>query len=139
MSLESILSHILDKANTERERIIQEARSEAQRIIKEANLEAEKLYQGILDKERTLYERQKQRLIVNARLESRKDLLAAKQELVDSVFKKLKSTLNKTKLKKQQVAQEKVHEVAEDIDFYLNQIRPDCESEIAKILFKDYA
>lgn len=135
MSLESILSHILNKADAEREKIIREARIEAESIIKEANLEAEKLYQGILDKETALSDRQKQRLLVNARLESKKNLLKAKQELVDSVFEKLQSAFPEGKFKKQRVSPDKVQEIVENVDFYLNKIRLDYEIEIAEILF----
>lgn len=136
MSVESILSHILNKANAQKEKIVQEAKIGAEAILREAKKEAGKIYQEILDREKAVYESQRHKLIVNARLESKKNLLKAKQELIDSVFKELKSELGKIKLKKQQVTQDKVQEVAEDIDFYLSKIRPDYEGEIAKVLFR---
>lgn len=136
MSLDSILEHILDEANAQRDKIIQETREKSTGIIQGAKTEAQKLYQEILDKERVFCEKEKQRLIVNARLESKKNLLKAKQELIGSAFEKLKSTLAKDKFKKQQVFQDKVQQAVEDIDFYLNKIRPDYEIEIARILFE---
>jgi len=135
MSLDSILEHILDEANAKRDKIIQEAREKSIRIIQEAKTEAQKLYQEILDKERVFREKEKQRLVTNARLESKKNLLKAKQESIDSAFEKLKSTLAEDKFKKQQVLMDKVKEVPEDIDFYLGKIRQDYETEIARILF----
>lgn len=135
MSLESILGHILGEADTQEDKIMQEARRQRDTIIREAKIEAEKLYQEVLNKEKSLYETQRQRLIVNARLEQKKNLLRAKQELIDSVFKKLKSSLASNKFKKQQVFTDKVKEVPEDIDFYLEKIRQDYEGEVASILF----
>lgn len=135
MSLESILNHILGQANAEREKIIQQARQQAEKIIRQAGQEAENLSRQIIAEERNLSGRTRQRLIVNARLAGRKDLLKAKQELIDTVFEKLKLSLGKAKLKKQQVTKEGIEEVSEDIGFYLNKIRSDFENEIAKALF----
>ena len=136
MSLESILEHILQQANTEKSSIIQEARLDAERITSAAQQEADILFREIIAKEKAAYENQRQRLIVNARLEQKKNLLSTKQGLVDSVFKKLKPTLKGEQFKKQQVYQDKVKEVPEDIDFYLSKLRQDYETEIARIIFE---
>jgi vacuolar-type H+-ATPase subunit E/Vma4 len=136
MSLESILNHIITEANSQKEKIIQEARLQAEGIMQSAKQEAERIYKEILDKEKSVYEKQKQKLIVQARLQGKKNLLGAKQELIDEVFEKLKLSLGKNKFKKEQVSQDKVHEVSEDTDFYLKKIRPDYEVEIAALLFK---
>jgi vacuolar-type H+-ATPase subunit E/Vma4 len=135
MSLESILKHILDEAGLEREKIIQEAKSQHKLLLQEAGQEAEKFYQEMLAREKARYEAEKQKLIVNARLGAKRDLLAVKQELIDAVFEKVKSQLKREEFKKEQIAQDKVRQVAEDLDFYLKRIRPDYETDIAKILF----
>lgn len=146
MSLESILDHIIEQANAQKDKIIQEANQEADAIVLSTQQEAEKLYREIIDKEKSLCQAEKQKLIVNARLESRKKVLATKQELISEVFEKLKSEIKKDKFsrsggiprwtgKKQQVLPDKVKDVPEDIDFYLQKIRRDNETEIAKILF----
>src|SRR3989338_2132113 len=101
MSLESIIEHIISDANAEREKIIQEARKEAQIIIREARKQAEGIYQEILGKESIACENQRQRMIVNARLEQKKNSLGAKQELINLVFENLKPGLNEGKFKKQ--------------------------------------
>lgn len=137
MSLESILNHILAEANTQRDKIIQEAKFAADKIIQEAKQEAEALYQEELNKEKTLSLAQRQRLVVNARLEEKKKLLEAKQELIDNAFEKLKLTLKSDRFKKQQVSADRIKEVPEDIDFYLKQLRQDYETEIAGILFNE--
>ena len=136
MSLESILEHILQQANTEKNSIIQEARLDAERITSAAQQEADILFREIIAREKAAYENQRQWLIVNARLEQKKNLLSTKQGWVDSVFKKLKPTLKGDQLKKQQVSPDKVKEVPEDIDFYLSKLRQDYETEIARIIFE---
>jgi len=136
MSLDSIIEHILKEAEAEKEKIIQQAQAERSTLIQETKKQAEQLYQESIQKETGRLERQKQGLIVQARIESKKQLLKTKQELIDMVFAKLKSTLKKDKLKKEQVSHDKIYEVSEDIDFYLNKIRPDYETEIAKILVR---
>jgi len=135
MSLESIINHILEEADTKKQEIIQQAQKETERITQEARLEADNLYQDIIAKAKADAERQKYQLVVQARLEQKKNLLRTKQELIDSLFQELKSTLREGKIKKEQVSQDKIKEVAEDIDFYLEKIRHDYESEIAGILF----
>lgn len=139
MSLESILEHILNDAALGREKIIQEAGGQAQTILREARQEADILYQDILRKAGSDDASQKQRRIVGARLEYKKRLLEAKQELIDSVFKKAKSTLKSGVFRKQLVFADKVSEAAADIDFYFSKFRQDYETEIAQILFsRDY-
>lgn len=135
MSLESILKRINSGAEAEADKIIQDAKREAQNIIQQAKKEAQDIYQEILNKEKAALESQKQKLIVNARLKNKMQLLSVKQELMDSVFKELKAKLDKAKLKKEEISHEKRHLVSEDVDFYLKQIRPDFEREIARILF----
>jgi len=135
MSLESIVKHILEEAESSGQRAIQEAKKEAQAIIQEAKGEADILYQDIIAKAMAGAESEKQRLIVNARLEYKKNLLQAKHELIDGVIHALKSDLKKDKFKKQQIRADKTQEVAEDMDFYLTKARQDYETEIANILF----
>lgn len=135
MSLESILKHISDEAEAEEKKIVQEAKAKAEETIRLAEQQAEVIYQGISSQARVDYESQKQRQIVHARLEKKKKLLEAKQELMNSVFKKIKSELETGNLKKQQVFPNEVKEAPEDIDFYLNRFRQDYEAKIAEILF----
>jgi V/A-type H+-transporting ATPase subunit E len=135
MSLDAILEQIINEANSQKEKVIEAAEQQAGSIIQATKAEAGALYQELISKAKFDYENQKQRLMVNARLEYKKKLLQTKQELIDSVFKKLKSTLKSERFKKQQVLVDKVKEIPEDIDFYLSKFRQDYETEIARILF----
>jgi V/A-type H+-transporting ATPase subunit E len=135
MPLESILHKITHNANLEAKRITQEARKDADKISQQAKKEAEDVYQQILDKEKTILLAQKQKSLVNARLEAKKSLLKAKQELIDQVFEGIKSQIPKGKIKEYHVLPDKTKEAAEDIDFFLSNLRHDYETEIAIILF----
>jgi V/A-type H+-transporting ATPase subunit E len=135
MSLDSILNKITHQANLEGKKIIQEARKEAEGLIQQANEEAAGIYRQILGKEKSLYEARKMMLLVNARLESKKSLLKAKQDLIAEIFERLKSEIPKGKIKEEHVLQNKTEEVSEDIDFYLDNLRYEHETEIARILF----
>lgn len=135
MSLESILEHILSQANCQKDKIIETAKEEADKIIQAAKLEADKLFQESLEKEKRLYLAGQQKRLVEAHLEAKRQILESKQELISHVFEKLKAGLDKNRFKKERIASDKVEEVNEDLDFYLNKIRPDYEAQIAKILF----
>jgi vacuolar-type H+-ATPase subunit E/Vma4 len=137
MSLESILEHILTGAQTEADKIIQQAKLEADKIIQQAKLESENLYQGIMEKEKALYLKQKQQLIVNAHLQQKRSLLLAKQELMGTVFERLKSNLKSDKLKKEEIFIDRVHQAQADAGFYLDKFRQEYETEIARILFRE--
>ena len=136
MSLDSILKHILDEAGVRRQEILRQARKESEALIQEARVEADSLYQGILNQAMQDCEKTKERLLVDARLGAKKDLLLAKQELIGEVFAMLKAALRTDRLKKQQVLEDKIKEAPEDIDFYLAKLRQDYETEIAEMLFK---
>ena len=135
MSLESILSRIESETLARREEIIQEAKENAARIIKESVIQARSLYEQILKTEGLRYENQKQRLLVNARLEAKKNQLKVKQELISNVFNNLKHHCQKSKLIKYQISQDTVRETQLDVDTYLEQMKFDYESKIAEIIF----
>ncbi len=135
MSLESILANINKNADIETGKIIQEAKNEADKIIQQAKAEADIVYRNILAIAKADYERNRQQLIVNAHIQRRKILLQTKQELIDIVFKKLKSVIKSDRIKKQQVYIDGVKEVPENMDFYIANLRRDNEAEIARILF----
>ncbi len=135
MSLDSILSYIIGEANKKKDDIIREARQQADAVLREARQQADKLYQEIIDSEKFLLEKERQKIIVNSRLEGKKNSLKTKQEMIDAVFEKVKSGLKKGKFKRVKIYHDKTEEVDEDVDFYLNKIRLDYEAEITRILF----
>lgn len=135
MSLESIIDSILKDAEANAGKIIKEAKSSADRILQDTLTETKDIYNQNVTKGNLFCESNKEKVIVKARLEAKKNLLAAKQELINKVIEKLKADLKKSSLKKKEIFKDKTSEVPENIDFYLKNLRLDYESEIAKILF----
>jgi vacuolar-type H+-ATPase subunit E/Vma4 len=135
MSLESIVERILKEAGGNKEKILHEAHLQAAGLIQEAKKEAESISEGILREAAVRLQSQKQKLIVNARLEKKKALLTAKRRIVEGLFAELKSELAAAGLKKEQVSQDKVHSVPEDIDFYLSRLSNDYEPEVSRVIF----
>jgi vacuolar-type H+-ATPase subunit E/Vma4 len=137
MSIEAILSQIMNDVDGQRNIILKQANQQKEEILRQARQDADKIYREIIDREKTEIEAEKQKLIVNARLEAKKQLLAAKQRLIDDAFARLKSELKKDAFKKKQISQDGVKEVPEDINFYLSKIRPEYEAKLAEILFDE--
>jgi vacuolar-type H+-ATPase subunit E/Vma4 len=135
MSLEGILEHILSEAREAAEKIIQQVRQEQESLIKEAQSKAAELYNQILATHQKVYEKQKQKVIVEMRLASKKNLLIAKQTLIEEVFAKVTQEIQKAKLKKHQILPTGIEEVVANADFYLADLRHAYEAELAKILF----
>jgi len=136
MSFDSILKHILDEAGSKRQEILRQAHLEAEALIQEAKAQADAVYRDIIVRAQKDCQKNKERLLVNARLEAKKSLLLVKQELIAEVFTRLRMALKSDRFKKEQVSQDKVKEVPEDLDFYLAKLRQDYETEIAEVLFK---
>jgi vacuolar-type H+-ATPase subunit E/Vma4 len=135
MSIEAILEHIGNQGILEREKVLEEAKLKAAGVLNEAKQKAKEVYRTIFDREKALYEKQKHTAVVNARLDSKKNMLAAKQELIEAAFETLALELDRAKLKKKQITPDKIHEVHAEVFFYLKQLRNKWEAEIAKILF----
>jgi V/A-type H+/Na+-transporting ATPase subunit E len=135
MSLELILEHIGSDARAQQENSIQSAKNDAAQILERARADAQKAYEEIMSRQKNLAESQKQKGIVTARLEARKDLLAVKQEFINAVFEKLKSQLVKEQVHKTSIFLDREVATPEDVEFYIAKIRSEHESEIARILF----
>lgn len=135
MSLESILERIKAEGLVQKEEIIEATQKEAQDLIYKARLEAERLGREIVASQRNIAQKQKEGLIVNARLKAKNAVLSSKQALIDHVFERVKDHMGRTKFKKQIISHDKVSEVSQEPGHYLQDIRHEYESEIAKILF----
>ncbi len=135
MALDSIIAHIRAQAAGQAEAIMQQAREQEARLLNDGKVAAEKLYRDLLAIETNRLERQKQRQLVNCRLENRKKILATKAEILDQLFEKVRTHLQKGKIKKQVVSAGEQREVPEDIGFYLDKLRRNFETQIATMLF----
>jgi len=83
-----IITRILDDAGAKAESIQKEAAEKAEGISAEAKQKAARRKEHILEQARKDSEEQKRRIIGVAQLESRKEMLAAKQELISEAFDK---------------------------------------------------
>lgn len=93
MSLEKIIERIEHDAQAQIDEIKNKASAEADRIIQSAKEEAESFRAQALEGARKEAEQRKQRLISSANLEFRKELLAEKQNAIDSAFQEAIDTL----------------------------------------------
>jgi vacuolar-type H+-ATPase subunit E/Vma4 len=135
MSLDPIIAQIRDTSASQAEAILQQARRQETQMLDDGRIAAEKLYGDLLGREKSRLERQKQRQLVNCRLENRKKILQAKEDILNGLFEKVRIRLQQGKIKKQVVSAHGQQEAPEDIVFYLDKLRRDFETRIAAILF----
>jgi len=137
MSLDAIVSHIAAEANAQKEALLAQARQEAEHIIQEARLEAESLSRGILRQKQEEAEKARQKIIVAARLETRRKMLGVRQEIMEQLLQKLKSEIGNERFRKVLVRQAGEEEAAADVDFYLENMRLEHEGELSRVLFAE--
>lgn len=136
MSVKNIVNHILSGAQSGKESALQEAKVQAADIVERAGKEAEAVYQDIFNKGKQKAENNKNQLVVNARLEAKKKMLAAKQDIIGRIFGEIKKQGIAGKVKKEVIYIDKVSQAEQDVDFYLDKIRLEHEAALAEILFK---
>jgi V/A-type H+-transporting ATPase subunit E len=90
MSLEKLLEKIENDARAEGELIVARAEEEAARIMEEAEERARREGEAIARSFHARAESERMKLLSQARLEGRIELLAAKDELVEEVFREAK-------------------------------------------------
>jgi len=86
--VEKLINRILEDARSQAEANIGRAKSEAESIIEAAKRNAEIKSREIIEKAEKESVEIKRRMIAAAELEARKERLKAKQEVIDSAFKK---------------------------------------------------
>jgi cell division septum initiation protein DivIVA len=132
MSLEKILNTIIKDAQTEAVAIIKESQAKAEEIKEAVRREAEKLAQAIHAEEERLGRLEASRLITQARLEGRIDVLTAKKEIIEDI---LAEALDRERsgiktLKRQIITKRGEREENFDENRLLEQIRPQLEKFI---------
>lgn len=86
-NIDKITEKIVAGSNVEVDNILKEAKSRADEIISEAEKKAEALKAEIVARGERDAEREKQRIIANAKLQSRKLRLDAKEDVIKQTFK----------------------------------------------------
>ncbi|MEE9500592.1 MAG: hypothetical protein V3V48_00820 [Candidatus Aminicenantaceae bacterium] len=132
MSLEKILNTIIEDAQAEAVAIVKESQSKAEEIKETARKEALELAEALHADEERQGRLEASRLITQARLEGRIDILSTKKEIIEDVLAK---ALNKErsiieKLKRRIIMKEGEREEAFDESRLLDEIRPQLEKFI---------
>ncbi len=86
MSVEGIIDRIIADAEAEAKKIIDDAEQEAGIVKEKGKKEAEDYYERQLHLLDEKYRREKERAILNKRLEQRKNMLQARQKWMDRAF-----------------------------------------------------
>ena len=136
MSLEKILERIIDDANAEAEKILQENREKADGIKKKAEKEAKESAEVLVKEAERLGQLEASRLITQARLETKINILARKKELVQEVLEKAfqKKLLEKTGLKRNIITKQGEREEPLDEARLKEELRSKLENEILEVL-----
>ncbi len=139
MSLEKIIASIIAEAEREGDTLIRDATARADALIQDAHQEAGRLYGLLCRQEKQRLDRERQTVLVKARLDARKQVLRAKQELISELFDALKPQLALHKPKKKEIFPDRELEAAADMQVYVATVRADLESQVAERLFGDTA
>ncbi len=91
---EKITLQIMDDAKAKVETINDEAKTQAEEIEKKARTQADKKKEQIIEQAKKDAEEQKRRITGMAQLEARKELLAAKQDIIGQVIDKIMDQLS---------------------------------------------
>jgi vacuolar-type H+-ATPase subunit E/Vma4 len=136
MSLEKILEKIIDDANAEAEKILLENREKANGIKERAEKEASESAEVLVKEAERLGQLEASRLITQARLETKINILDQKKELVQEVLEKAfqKKLLEKTGLKRKIITKQGEREAPLDEARLKEELRSRLENEILEIL-----
>lgn len=132
MSLEKILNTIIEDAQAEAVGIVKESQSKAEEIRETVRKEALELAEALHAEEERQSRLEASRLITQARLEGRIDILSTKKEIIEDVLAKAldKERSSIEKLKRQIIMKEGEREEAFDESRLLDEIRPQLEKFI---------
>lgn len=132
MSLEKILNTIIEYAQAEAVAIVKKSQSKAEEIKETVRKEALELAEALHAEEERQGRLEASRLITQARLEGRIDILSTKKEIIEDVLAKAldKERSSIEKLKRQIIMKEGEREEAFDESRLLDEIRPQLEKFI---------
>ena len=136
MSLEKILEKIIVDANAEAEKILLENRERANGIKERAEKEASESAEVLMKEAERLGHLEASRLITQARLETKINILDQKKELVQEVLEKAfqKKLLEKTGLKRKIITKQGEREEPLDEARLKEELRSRLENEILETL-----
>ncbi len=136
MSLEKILDKIINDASAEADKILVESREKAEKIKEEAEKKASELAGALVEDAKRQGQLEASRLITQARLETKINILSQKKEIIQEVMEKAfqKEILEKKGLTKTIITKEGEREEAFDEARLKEELRSRLENEIIEIL-----
>jgi len=136
MSLEKIVEKILSDAKAEADRIVQDSEKKAEEIRQAARLEAEDQAKQLLKEGERLGHLEASRLLTEARLKKKLELLACKQSLIDAVMEQAfdKNVRQAARFKRRVVYKDEEKEETFDEKRIKDEIRPRLENYIVRVL-----
>lgn len=108
MALEDILKKIRENAQKEAKRIRKETEQRAEAILEEARKEAASIKGKLLEKGKVSSRQERRRILTMANLESRKEILKVKQNLIESAFQRASQRLKALSAKEYQATIKKM-------------------------------
>lgn len=103
MAIEDIEKRILEEASVDSEKLRKQAEDKKAMILRKAEEQAKEEEKGIFKKAASSAEAEKRAILTPLRLKAKRDILKAKQDIIDSAFRdalRALSKLNKTEYKK---------------------------------------
>ena len=136
MSLEKILDKIIDDAHAEADKILVESREKAERIKEEAEKKASELADALVEEAERQGQLEASRLITQARLETKINILSRKKELIQEVMEKAfqKKILGEKTLMRTIITKKGEREEAFDEDRLREELLSKLENEIVEVL-----
>ena len=136
MSLEKILKKITDDARSEAEKIILENKQKAKEIEENAREEASKLAEELVREAERKARLEAGRLVTQARLEKKINILSGKRDLIEEVLgKAFRKSIEGTKgLKRKIILKQGEREEPYDEERLKEELRSKLENEIMEAL-----
>jgi vacuolar-type H+-ATPase subunit H len=136
MSLENILQKISEDAQAEVDKVIAESRAKAEEIKDMARNEALSQSEALLLEEERKGNLEASRIVTQARLQKKLDILACKKDLIDGVLARVfrKERFDGSSLKRTIILKDGEHEEPYDERKMMDEIRPQLEKYICEVL-----
>ena len=132
MSLEKILKKIGEDSQKEADLIIQESRKKADMIIEAAKKEGTSLAESLIRENQRKSQLEASRLVTQARLEQKIDILTCKKELIHSVFE---NAFQKKVSERKDIKRTVVEKDGESEEFFEEQqLRNELLSQLEKVI-----
>ena len=136
MSLEKIVEKVLNDARKEAAEISRESEKKAEEIRAAARKDASELAASLVEEAKRRAELEASRLVTQARLEGRIQLLRQKRELINRIVDEAftRADIDERILKKEIISKHGTEEELRNRENLLEEIRPGLENYIIEVL-----